>query len=128
MDGDGLPDGSFGSPRRPPDRLDDVAEVARLRHPDATVTRIEASGKLPAHLLIRRAEGRVIEQRVVGLITGELADSHLDVAVVDAFATTVRAPYLAAFGTGLFTDLVYITGTQAAPELVDHAERRGVRL
>ncbi|WP_239331786.1 TIR domain-containing protein, partial [Frankia sp. CiP3] len=128
MDGDGHTDGSPGSPLRPPDRLDEVAEVARLRHPDATVTRIEASGKLPAHLRIRRAEGRVIEQRVVGLITGELANSHLDVAAVDKFTTTVRAPYLAAFGTGLFTDLVYITGTQATPELVDHAERRGVRL
>ncbi|WP_255724451.1 helix-turn-helix domain-containing protein, partial [Frankia sp. Cj3] len=49
--------GLSGQPRRSPDMLDDVAEVARLRHPGATVTRIEASGKLPAHLHICRAEG-----------------------------------------------------------------------
>ncbi len=130
MDGGGHTDGSPGSPgspRRPPDRLDEVAEVARLRHPDATVTRIEASGKLPAHLRIRRAEGRVIEQRVVGLVDGGPTDGTVDAAAVDEFATTVLAPYLAAFPS-LFADLVYAGGKQATPELVAHAERRGVRL
>ncbi|WP_239396513.1 metallophosphoesterase, partial [Frankia sp. CiP3] len=127
MDGGGHTDGSPGSPRRPPDRLDDVAEVARLRHPDATVTRIEASGKLPAHLRIHRAEGRVIEQRVVGLVDGGPTDGTVDAAAVDTFATTVLAPYLATF-TVVFADLVYAGGTQATPELVDHAERLGVTL
>ncbi len=118
------PGGLSGQPRRPPDTLDEIAEVARLRHPDATVTRIEASSKLPAHLCIRRAEGRVIEQRVVGLL-----DDAPDTTAVEEFARSARATYVAAaFGAGLFTDLVYTTGTQATPELVDHAERRGVRL
>uniref|UniRef100_UPI002AD4AF39 TIR domain-containing protein n=1 Tax=unclassified Frankia TaxID=2632575 RepID=UPI002AD4AF39 len=128
MDGDGLPDGLSGAPRRrQPDTLDEIAEVARLRHPHATVERVEASGERPAHLRVRRAEGQVVEQRVIGLVDGELVNSELDAAAVDAFAMTVRAPYLAAFPS-LFTDLVYTGGVQAAPELVDHAERRGVRL
>ncbi|WP_322756786.1 TIR domain-containing protein, partial [Frankia sp. Cas3] len=128
MDGDGLPAGLSGAPRRrQPDTLDEIAEMARLHHPDATVERVEASGGLPAHLRVRRAEGRVVEQRVVGLVDGELANSELDAAAVDEFAMTVRAPYLAAF-PGLFTDLVYTAGTQATPELVTHAERLGVTL
>ncbi|WP_322763234.1 pentapeptide repeat-containing protein, partial [Frankia sp. Cr2] len=124
---DELSHGLSGPPRRPPDTLDEIATVARLHHPHATVERVEASGGRAAHLRVRRAEGRVVEQRVVGLIDGELANSKLDAAAVDEFATTVRAPYLAAF-PGLFADLVYTGGTQAAPELVDHAERCGVRL
>ncbi|WP_322779093.1 TIR domain-containing protein, partial [Frankia sp. Cas4] len=128
MDGDGLPDGLSGAPRRrQPDTLDEIAEVARLHHPDATVTRIEASGERPAHLRVRRAEGQVVEQRVIGLVDGELVNSELDAAAVDEFAMTVRAPYLAAF-PGLFTDLVYTGRVQATPELVAHAERQGVRL
>ncbi|WP_322779083.1 TIR domain-containing protein, partial [Frankia sp. Cas4] len=109
-------------PPLPPDTLDEIAEVARLRHPDATVTRIEASGERPAHLRVRRAEGQVVEQRVIGLV-----DGTVDAAAVDEFARTVREPYLAAFPS-LFTDLIYTGGTQATPELVDHAERQGVRL
>ncbi|WP_322763155.1 pentapeptide repeat-containing protein [Frankia sp. Cr2] len=109
-------------PPLPPDTLDEIAEVARLRHPDATVKRIDASGERPAHLRVRRAEGKVVEQRVIGLVEGTV-----DAAAVDEFATTVRAPYLAAF-PGLFTDLVHTGATPATPELVADAERLGVRL
>ncbi|WP_322753832.1 pentapeptide repeat-containing protein [Frankia sp. Cas3] len=109
-------------PPLPPDALDEIAEVVRLRFPDATVERIDASGERPAHLRVRRAEGQVVEQRVVGLVEGTV-----DTAAVDEFATTVQAPHLSAF-PGLFTDLIYIGGTQAAPELVDHAARKGIRL
>ncbi|WP_239342284.1 TIR domain-containing protein, partial [Frankia sp. CiP3] len=123
MDGDGHTDGSPGSLRRPPDRLDDVAKVARLRHPDATVTRIEASGGLPAHLHVRLDRGGIVLRGLVGLL-----DGAPDATAVEEFARSVRATYVAAFGAGLFTDLVYTAGTQATPELVDHAERRGVRL
>ncbi|WP_239377232.1 TIR domain-containing protein, partial [Frankia sp. Cj5] len=125
-DADGDPlygDEPPGQPRRrPPDTLDEVAEVARLHHPAAKVKRIDAVGELPAHLRVWRAEGRFAEQRVVGLV-----DGTADEAAVEEFAWTVRAKYLAAF-PGLITELVYTGGTQAAQPLVAHAERLGVQL
>ncbi|WP_250283546.1 pentapeptide repeat-containing protein, partial [Frankia sp. CiP1_Cm_nod2] len=127
LDDDG-PSGErrYGEPAgpRPPDLLDEIAEVARLRHPDARVDRVEKAagdGGPPAHLRLWRAEGRIAEHRIVGLLDGDA-----DAAGVDEFARTVRHGYLAAH-PGVFTDLVY-TGAQAAPGLVAHAERLGMTL
>jgi WD40 repeat protein/3',5'-cyclic AMP phosphodiesterase CpdA len=107
---------------RPPDILDEIAEVARLRYPDATVERVEAAGEAPAHLRVRRAEGWVAEQRILGVLEGEA-----DATAVEEFVRTVRRKYTAAFPI-LFSDLVYTGRSQATPQLVAEAERMGVRL
>ncbi|WP_304412972.1 pentapeptide repeat-containing protein, partial [Frankia sp. QA3] len=104
------------------DLLDEVAEVARLRHPGAVVDRVEDAEGLPAHLRIRRVDTRVVEQRVVGVIDGDA-----DRAAVEGFAATVQARYLAAF-PGLIADLVYTGSRPAPPDLVTEAGRRGVAL
>ncbi|WP_131785469.1 pentapeptide repeat-containing protein [Protofrankia symbiont of Coriaria ruscifolia] len=107
---------------RPRDLLDDAAEVARLRHPTARVERVEAAGEMAAHLRVWRAEGQVVEQRVIGLIAG-----NADAGAVEEFVRTIRRRYLAANPT-LFSDLVYCGNDQADPELVAQAERAGVQL
>ncbi|WP_322748902.1 MULTISPECIES: TIR domain-containing protein, partial [unclassified Frankia] len=121
-DGEELSHGLSGPPRRQPDTLDEIAKVARLHHPDATVERVEASGGLPARLDVWCAKGDTVEYGLVGLIDGEA-----DEATVDEFATTVQARY-PPHRRNLVTELVYTGGTPATPELVAHAARNGMRL
>uniref|UniRef100_UPI00202533CB WD40 domain-containing protein n=2 Tax=unclassified Frankia TaxID=2632575 RepID=UPI00202533CB len=107
---------------RPRDLLDDAAEVARLRYPAATVERVEAAGERAAHLRVWRAEGQVVEQRVIGLL-----DGNADADALAEFVRTIHRPYLATSPT-LFCDLVYCGDEQAGPDLVARAVRDGVRL
>ncbi len=118
--GDGRARGSWRRilDARPRDTLD---ELARIRHRETSVERVEAVGEMPAHLRVRRTVGHVVELRLIGLI-----EQLVDEASVAAFATAIAGPYLAY--PFRLTDLVYTGETQASPALVEFALGRQVRL
>ena len=117
-----VPDAGAGLPPRPPDVVDGLAEVAQLRFPGATIRRGPERAGFPAHLVIRRAEGTVVECRVVGVWQGRPS-----VEDVLAFRTSVVDPYRQDF-PGAVADLVYLADAQVGPELSLQAQRQGVRL
>ena len=100
------------------DFVDRVAEVCRLRHPGAMVTRVETDGL--AYLRVTHPEDRLAVQRPVGVT------ASIDPAVIDRFVETVHRAYLAS-DPQLVSELVH-SGSQAPPELVRDVYRRGVRL
>jgi hypothetical protein len=111
---------------RPPDEsdsfLDRVAEVARLRHDKAQVSRIDGGAGTPAYLrLTCREDSVVTPQRPVGAFDG--APARAD---VDAFAENVHSGYAASDQT-LVSDLVY-GGPRVDEDLRRYARSRGVHL
>ncbi|MEX5631567.1 TIR domain-containing protein [Parafrankia sp. FMc2] len=81
--------------------LETVLEIARLRHPGGVVEPVEPTNGIPTHLRIRRIEGNIVEQRVVGFVDGDLGDDLLR-----HFSDSIQRPY-AAVNPNVFTDLVY---------------------
>jgi WD40 repeat protein len=97
-----------------------VAEVTRLRFPNATVTEHERERTRYLRISAPK-DGGAVDVHPVGVIDSDASDEGLE-----AFVRSVHSQFAAA-DPRVGSELVY-RGTSASQELIRHARRQGVRL
>jgi hypothetical protein len=115
----GAPEAGAGRSAAADTFLARVAEVTRLRFPNATVTEHEREGTRYLRISVPN-DGGAIDVHPVGVIDSDASDEGLE-----SFVRSVHSQFAAA-NPRVSSELVY-RGT-SAPELVRHARRQGVRL
>jgi WD40 repeat protein/3',5'-cyclic AMP phosphodiesterase CpdA len=107
---------------RSDDFLSRVEEVLKHRSPNATVTAVRHSDSHLHYLRVAELSAAFVRQYPVGVFEHGLKREDLD-----RFLELVDAPYRAS-DSGLISEIVYGGGELPAPDVVDEAKRRRVRV